>query len=529
MSENSTCSAINDLHASFAMMIDKIIIPEPDAFDIKSTDGNYQERAVDKKNEDLDRPLKSVATDIVVNEFFKNDSSLYQFLSITSRAFEKALQIYSEKRGLAPRDLLFIYKGGNILRIVSKEFLLELPNSAIRELDEYYKPFFRRGDADFGIYVNPYLENYEKIFHEVTLLAYILQAKLRTIFLKDLSKYFDFFKYNQEYQSKVLFPYLEAFNNAEGFKNEFIDFKIGDSAAVGDRLYLYHGNVDVSIDFINPDEDWTLPVRQSALLPIYDSNSIMTITYNNALDFAGGSNEVREKFNLARTKFIFSLLRRNGTTKNIGGELIDVGTQHRLSSSTKSFFSMIDSYITSYRLLYKDVCDLTFNAYSLKYLIYDLENILFSQRPYPWVDSKYKKRLNRLIYMHFVSLFVSLEDGNSKMRILFDLVKFIFIPCSKINSYNAAMVSKLNMTFQNKYFGNDQYSSLELKTLCVRLFDLIKKLREEDFAPMRELGEVMIENGKFLLSSLENIKNYCSVDGRVSISDLEKSSFDSLI
>lgn len=517
----STCSTINSLTQDIKRFIDLV---RSGKFDIQATAGDYIVAKVDKKNDDGTRPLKSVATDIVVNEFFKTDSSLYQFLAITSRSFERMLSLYAQREGISGKDLFFVYKGGNILRIISKEFLLELPNSATRELDEYYRAFFKRGDADFGIYINPYLEDYEKVFHDVTMLSYLLQAKLRMMFSENMMKYFDFFRFNKEYQQILLRPYLDQFNQAKGFENQFIDFRIGDASSKG-MTFNYVTEPDQAIDFINKNEDWMTQVRDAAILNIFDSKTEMKITHNNALDFAGEKKGVRMKFNLTRTKFFFTLLKVDGTTRNVGGELIDVGVSHRSTSSTDHFFENVNQYITTYRLSYKNVCDLKFMAYSMKYLIHDLEDILFDQKPYPWTVMKYEKRLNRYIYMHFINIFIQMENGTEKRDILQDLLRKIFIPLSKLTR------SSMEEFFRGLKYFKDKWSDrdLEVHSFVRKLENLSLALRPDDFEAMREMSMIMVKNGEFLIKSLDNVRNYCSVEGRVSKKSISYGSFGSLV
>lgn len=85
----------------------------------------YTVLEISKTPDDSLRPLKTVATDLVVNEFFTSEETLFRFLNRVYTTFHDALEIYrSQRGGIRDNQLFFLYKGGNILRIISREFLL---------------------------------------------------------------------------------------------------------------------------------------------------------------------------------------------------------------------------------------------------------------------------------------------------------------------------------------------------------------------------------------------------------------------
>ena len=61
---------------------------------------------------------------------------------------------------------------------------------------------------------------------------------------------------------------------------------------------------------------------------------------------------------------------------------------------------------------------ISISSYTIDYLIYDLEEILFNENMFPWEDKKYYKRLYRLFYMYFVDIFINIEDGSLRYNIL---------------------------------------------------------------------------------------------------------------
>nr|QBK93379.1 MAG: uncharacterized protein LCPAC404_00830 [Pithovirus LCPAC404] len=498
-------------------------------FDLHAASKEHSTIDVHQDLVDITRPLKDVATDLIVAEFFRTEDTLYNFLKYVYMMFFDTLAIYREKRKLNEFDVFFLYKGGSILRIISKEFLLELPGTAIREISEFYSPYFKRSDADFAIYVNPNLVDYDDIYHELGLLSYLVQDKIRCWFCSHLMQYFNFFQYNSEYQKYILKLYLDKMNEVEAFKGQFVDLKIGDAVAVGDCRFTYSNNSDVTLEFLDKKEDWVSPVRKAARAIIKKDESVMTITHNNALDFKGETEATRIKFNLTRTKFIFTLLKKNGRTENVGGELIDVSIGHRKDMKISHFWKDAESNIVTYDLSFTADHTFMFYSYSLLYLVYDIEDILFNQRKLPWNDLKYVKRLNRLFYLYFIDIFITLENGDEKLRVLEDIIDMVFIPIERLtqrrSSKRSSTWKKSINKFRHKY-GNKGLMIIELLS---RLEKLASNLSEENVAPFAEMINVLIHNANIIIDSIANIRSYCSTDGFVESADLYKADFKQLI
>nr|QBK93716.1 MAG: uncharacterized protein LCPAC406_00300 [Pithovirus LCPAC406] len=494
---------------------------EEDRFDLRASERKHDIISTKKDYVDITKPLKNVATDIVVDEFFQTKDTLYNFLQYVYTIFYDTLIIYRQKRKLEECDVLFLYKGGSILRIISREFLLELPESSIREISKFYSPYFKRSDADFSIYVNPKLKNYEDVYHELGLLSYLVQNKIRYWFCGHMMKYFNFFRYNLQYQKSILKSYLCKMNEVEEFKDQFIDLKINRISAVGYSKFAYSNNADITLEFLNEKEVWTTPIRKVARSTIKHTDSIMTITHNNALDFKGETEDVRIKFNLARTKIIFTLLKKNGNTMNIGGELIDVSIGHRDDKNVAHFWEDMEGNMVTYDLNFSDECNFAFYSYSLSYLVHDLEYILFVQREMPWNDPKYIKRLNRLFYLYFIDIFVILEDGNDKFMVLKNVLELVLIPLkSSLRSWHMYINE-----FREKYKGE----KLMIVNLMNRLEKLIPKLKSKDMDSFTEMIDVLISNAEMIIRSIMNIRTYCSTDGYISEPDLYEADIKQLL
>ena len=468
---------------------------------------NVSFRRVDKNVDDQTRPLKTIATDIVVNEFFQTKDTLYYFLSFVHDFFDETLAQYRQLNQLSEKQLFFLFKGGNMLRFVSHEFLLELPNSATRELDDFYAPFFKRSDSDFSIYVDPRVDQYDRVFHECTLIAYLVQNEIRKEFLAHTDHYFDFFRFKRSYREQLLQPYLAKFNQAKGFENEFVNFGILNTSANSAGSFAYAIDADSTLEFVRNDEiDRAQEVRTAVQAPINEgeqsADSFMTITHNNALDFSKEGVDARTKFNLTRTKVIFTLLRKSGALQNVGGELIDVSVPHRDDDAVAPFFDDLEKKVAVYTLS-SDHCRFTFKANSLLYLIKDLENVLFMRSEYPWMDRKYVKRLNRLVYLYFVDAFVRLDSGAEKLALFRNLREKVFVPLQ-----TDPLATDISI---DKSFDGD----LAVQHFLGLLRSLQEKISTDQLSEFQAMTNVIVENLDKIIQVLENVRSYCSTDGRV--------------
>src|SRR5690606_38761436 len=123
-------------------------------------------------------------------------------------------------------------------------------------------------------------------------------------------------------------------------------------------------------------------------------------------------------FNLTRTKLHFTLQDQDGNQQPVEGELIDVSINHRDDTRLRHFFEHLGSQIVTYTLKHPDTdVTLTFKSYSLEYVTSDLEGILFLSFEVPWEDPKYVKRLNRLMYVYFIDIFVKRADTSARLEV----------------------------------------------------------------------------------------------------------------
>lgn len=223
---------------------------------------NYESapHSTEKAEDDLTE-LKGIATDIVTNVFLADSECMYNFLGLIVNRFERAIRTYIRMNRLKDGDIFFLYKGGNILRIISSDFLRELPRSANLIIQNYYEQFFKKSDADFSIIINPDLPNFDRIQEDMTLISFFLQGEIRNVIEHSKTDYLAIYKYKPEYREVLLSPYYEKAMNAECFRDDRNSLYGGrmrgivlKNTIIGDTSRLYKKRNDFIIQFMD-DKD----------------------------------------------------------------------------------------------------------------------------------------------------------------------------------------------------------------------------------------------------------------------------------
>jgi hypothetical protein len=379
---------------------------------------------------DPDLALKNICTDFVVNEFFSDAVHLARFLELIQHSFTEmidnvltehisATQSMSHSRSNHTNHIgdfdntknhslnkgydqpIFLFKGGNVLRMVERDAAEALPGNAADVLHQYYDPYFHRSDADFSIYVDqrdPELR--DRLFVE----SFFLLRQLRNEqFLPHKEFYFDFFVLSDQAKEEKLAALLEQVQatsvwqdpeNAKYYGWQPIGVSLwgehygdipakavndGSDSRQPDVLLLQppmHSPPSSKYFVLAPDNNntnsnstnkfnRTTTTFQSArsrhgstnnnnnnnnTIGFYDSleHSPIRVSYNETLEFHSGSGKL-VSFYLARTKINFAFhLRRGSVTKTvfIGGELIDVS----LPKLTRDFFRNLPENVAEYSL-----------------------------------------------------------------------------------------------------------------------------------------------------------------------------------
>ncbi len=359
---------------------------------------------------------------------------MYLFMSTILSTYKKGLTEFAEKHRIGEDDVMFIYKGGNLLRIVAESFMAQLPQMASHLLEEFYNRDFSRSDADFSIYLNPAVPNWAQRLAEVTDLAFQLQLQIKALFNTNYAQFFEFFRYSPEYQRGIMEEYLRKFQSISGLhdpKNKtfygksVIGFSIvGTSITCLDVQWQQHAarlpRSKVQDRLTYNDGLSGKVVTQE--IPS-DVTTMMYTSRNTTLKFMSTAG-TQVEFHLARTKVGFEIYTYDASSSTIaghtvGGELIDcsIAMQH-----LEEFFRNRDTYISLYDVKSLDsahvVRSLAFHGYTVAYIVKDLQLILFESQIVPWGDNKYKKRVNRLFFLNYLLLSVEVIDEARRVEIM---------------------------------------------------------------------------------------------------------------
>lgn len=499
----------------------------------------YNTIEIEEEMVDENREYKDFCTTFVVKEFFAQSDSLYAFIFFVYNTFDRAITMYKTAHGLGSNDILFLFKGGNIMRIVSNEFLLELPQRASKRIHEYYDPFFKRSDADFGIYINPALQNFQQIFDEMTTLSFFLQIEIRKVFDAKLTNFFDFFKYNQEYKQEILARYLTELQKTGSLTNPENKKYYGKKITNFGLLDAFANNTSGGYQYVN-DEAYEFSSTKGDKIVSYNlsnnNSEFMYISFNRALQYsfgAGGEGERQVKFNLVRTKINFNLVLTTADGmpdhRNMGGELIDVSISHIDSTGAlEPFFADVNHNVSTYNLQLGDKT-VKFKSFSLAYLIHDLELVLFLEEgspraSKPWDDNKYAKRINRLIYLYYIDLFIKIKTNTARKRYLMNVRDYVIRPLIA----NPELGSKF-AAFARKYRTIDY----EFNHIIRQFTDLLSKMQEnpadtdaEEFQKYLQLWDTNLE---LLISTFDDLSEYCAQGGQINEDELYEASMDSVV
>jgi len=458
---------------------------------------------------DNNKDFKDIATDIVTNNILSSEDSMYNFLYTVYEIYSNSIKYYTDKFNINQADILFVYKGGNILRILSQDFMREMPEYSYRNIYEYYMKYIKRSDSDFAIYINPDIPNYDIVYSHITIISYILQKNIRNIFNNNLDYFFDFYKYNKEYKQKTMAKWLDIFTNAECLK---------------DPKNIYYNNIVLGLKFNNI----TVSNKYNYICPTSNKNENTdgyeelynnNITYTNSEDISIQLNKTldfiqvndRAKFNLIRSKFIFGIVLYNSINnktyiKDIGGELIDVSIPHKTDFLLTHFFSGKNTQL--YNLTYKDM-QINFLSYTYQYTISDIEYILYRTKIYPWLIKKYEKRLNRLFLLYFIDLSIKINKNDNKIKVFSRLENDVFI---SIKTYSVDLINDIIHNIDIFVQTYKKYN-LYIENLLIKIKDILKESDfENNLSYYDTMIEILLNNCKVILNSIKNVDTYCSTN-----------------
>lgn len=530
----------------------KIRIPTVEDIRVHKLDIPVRSYAPVSNDKIYNREVNSIATDLVVNDFINSTEKTYNFMNIICVLFNKSIDYYCQIKNLkrsadtTPGDIFFMYKGGNVLRLIYYEFSKNIGVGPNRILDEFFSKSFKKSDSDFSIVINPELEDYDKIFEDMISLSYILQTIIRKQFNRepkgDMFDVFAFTEYNDQKKSLILRNMLRALNSAESTRDkenpdfygakftkivvmgyEFSDqehdsskdYKLSDKYS--DKNTVSQDNSrrsDFAIDTCDNTDTGGFKQKDACIYPLINPNDgdHFYISANRSLDFRTGANDsIRVKFTLVRTKLncVAYMTKGNENLKKLlGAEVIDCSMTHRKATGYSSMEEMekFKTGISFYSLSMADKHRLDFFGYNIPGMIHDLEFMMFEQNETPWLDAKFAKRFNRLFFMYMVDLYINVIDNTERINI--------------INKFRESMQLINKISFEenkNKYIESIKNmvplddrihlnkSMMEFIRIASVSFDTKKELQN--------MIKIIDENTKHMLDVLGETQKYINSDG----------------
>ena len=514
------------------------------------------------------RELKDFCTDMVNFQIFSHTGS-FSFMYIVDKIHKMVLDTYKEKKKLKKYDIIFIYKGGNLLKNIKDMFFTKLPGDASDTINKKYTSYFSKSDLDYSIYINPKLQDYDIIFKDVCNLAYKIQLALIDIFMSNPYIFFHWFKFNDVYRTYVLNWYhkkstmlnsLKDPHNTRLYNHSITAILFNNISSNGEnekRVYNERENQYVHKSS-KTGKVYKTAVFTKEETPLY-------VSFNDAIEFKSSERLLLTKFNLVRTKFNFNIFSENRITKKekkheVGGELIDVSVTHKDDADVHHFFDNIYKNISTIQyyeppsgFLFKNPENSYFQyTYSLEYMYYDLHKIIFKLYKYPWGERKYKKRLYRLFFVSIIDYFAGdkketkdIESVNKRLYSIYEyiqnIVKLLFndddslISClkykktslKKIINQLSKQVNEIDNVFDLKKYTNKKLIKVLRDSMHVIEKVLVnhnllnnkknnKKLKEEEEDSIETLEQLdnffidILDNIEVILKIIDQTKEFCN-------------------
>ncbi len=360
-------------------------------------------------------------------------------------------------------DILFIYKGGTTMKLLFDKY--QPIFNKLSSFDEI-KEFFLRSDSDYGIFINPTLENFDEVYININKISTLCLNFIRT----QINNNPDFFvplsiiniddirrqvqkmndKLDEMKEEPGKTPYCDSIRNIARFigmsylgNHEFLEdipelnnnntdnfFSKNDLDSTAMEEFKNHHHINTTrSDFYLTYADGNYD--QKILGTFNRTKNDIYLTVNEANEYPG-INDAITAFCLHRLKINFIVYYKtkpdeNGVVKygyfSCPSELVDVSIMKQTSNDLRLIYQNINyefidyNYILKQNVTFKNQLKIIFKSYSTYGHISDLCLILFIQNNKPWDNNKYAKRLNRLLYFIILEI-MSFGQKLSIMQVL---------------------------------------------------------------------------------------------------------------
>ena len=190
--------------------------------DIKSFEFNFDRKFFDKKGD-----FKNILTDFVTNEFFYGDEYFYKFIhdfySLSKSCIDAYIAInkFSDKGVYLNDKIIFILKGGCILKSVFEKYLYSQFEDVKEIIFEHFKDYFKRSDLDFQIIINTKLSDnvdlnkdiYTEIVDDIRCIMLYTLNRFRNKYITNIINTFNFYQLNNETKQAKLSKIISKLND----------------------------------------------------------------------------------------------------------------------------------------------------------------------------------------------------------------------------------------------------------------------------------------------------------------------------
>jgi hypothetical protein len=329
---------------------------------------------------------------------------------------------FIEDRGLPKDAFTLIYKGGNVMRFVTKAFVTQQTSVATQMLEEAYADVFKPSDMDFGIVVDNACEKInETVVHKLSDRLFAMLKDLRSQWMSSdmVDDTFPFLHLSAAKKQQKLDALLRGLQDEA--KNHDLPIDVERASALRfsspdesfrTPFYTAAQRKDLTITFAkNENYGGRWVCEDSKPSSLYCSN-------NKSLRFSRREGRILH-FDLVRMKLCVRVegVRRHKEKryrfgKLLGGEIIDISVSHRtqdVAITPPKFVDLNGEKVIKYQGYtyqngsYKCIrqedgscSQFSFMSYSIPFLVVDLIKILFYDSKFAYEDEKYAKRVKRI-------------------------------------------------------------------------------------------------------------------------------------
>jgi len=195
-------------------------------FDIQQNSSLYFDRDLNGEIDESETFLKDIMTKFVNNHFYNDDEITYNFFKLINTVITNGITEFMRQLNLPEGCIKFIFKGGNMLRLlIDRELQANFNEKQIILFIDLKKDIFKKSDSDFQIYVKD-LRNQvingrrindaemDDIYDKINKLAYLLLNRIRNIILLNPHNYINFMKLNDDEKTNLFQQLLISINNS---------------------------------------------------------------------------------------------------------------------------------------------------------------------------------------------------------------------------------------------------------------------------------------------------------------------------